>query len=139
MKKNRTHILYFFMLLFMVALVSAAQNPKGKNGTFALTNASIETVTNGIIEKGTVVIGNGKILGVGTDVSLPAGAEVIDCSGLWVYPGMIDGGTKIGLSEIASDQRTLDYHEAGEIIPQMNALSAVNPSSVHIPVARVNG
>lgn len=139
MKKNRTQILCFFMLLFMVALVSAAQNPKGKNGTFALTNASIETVTNGIIEKGTVVIGNGKILAVGTDVSLPAGAEVIDCSGLWVYPGMIDGGTKIGLSEIASDQRTLDYHEAGEIIPQMNALSAVNPSSVHIPVARVNG
>lgn len=127
------------VLLCFHVFVLTAQNPKGKNGTFALTNASIETIANGIIEKGTVIIAKGKIQAVGTNVPVPSDAEVIDCTGLWIYPGMIDCGTRLGLSEIAADQRTQDHQEAGEVIPQMKALTAVNPSSVHIPVARVNG
>src|ERR1051326_8572523 len=79
-----------------------AQNPKAKYGTFALTNATIETVTKGTIKNGTVVISNGKITAVGDNVSIPQGAEVIDCKGQYVYPGMIDGGTNLGLSEVGA-------------------------------------
>jgi len=116
-----------------------AQSPKGKTGTFALTNANIETVTKGVITNGTVIISGGKITAVGTNVSVPQGAEIIDCKGNWVYPGMIDGGTNLGLSEVGSDQRTQDYREIGNVIPQMKALTAVNPNSVLIPVTRVGG
>ena len=127
------------MFTFAVVLKLEAQSPKGKYGSFALTNAHIETVTKGIIENGTVVISNGKITGVGTNVVVPSGAEVIDCKGQWIYPGLIDSGTQLGLSEIGSDSRTKDYNELGDIIPQMKALTAVNPNSVLIPVTRVNG
>ncbi len=116
-----------------------AQNPKAKYGTFALTNATIETVTKGTIKNGTVIISNGKITSVGDNVAVPQGAEIIDCKGLYIYPGMIDSGTNLGLSEIGSDPRTQDYNELGDVVPQMKALTAVNPNAVAIPVTRVSG
>lgn len=116
-----------------------AQNPKAKYGTFALTNATIETVTKGLIKNGTVIISGGKITAVGENVSTPQGAETIDCKGLFIYPGMIDGGTNLGLSEIGSDPRTQDFSELGDVVPQMKALTAVNPNAVPIPVTRVSG
>ncbi|HMV10351.1 MAG TPA: amidohydrolase family protein [Cyclobacteriaceae bacterium] len=129
-----------YILLFICAGVAAfAQSPKGKYGTFVLTNATIETVTKGTIANGTVIISNGKITYVGAATTAPQGAEVIDCKGKWIYPGFIDGGTNLGLSEVGSDQRTRDLNEIGEVIPQMQALTAVNPNSVLIPVTRVNG
>lgn len=117
----------------------SAQSPKGKTGVFALTNATIVTVTNGTIEKGTLIVKDGKIAALGKDISAPADAEVIDCNGLFIYPGMIDGGTRLGLTEVGSDARTRDYNEVGDVIPQMQALTAVNPNSVLIPVTRVSG
>ncbi|MEN7548497.1 amidohydrolase family protein [Rapidithrix thailandica] len=116
-----------------------AQNPKAETGVFALTNATLYTVTNGVIENGTLIIQDGKIFDMGTDSSIPAGAEVLNCQGLSVYPGLIDAGTQLGLKEIGSLQETRDESELGEITPQMNALTAINPNSVLIPVTRVAG
>ena len=126
-------------LVCALVLRLEAQSPKGKYGTFVLTNATIETVTKGVIQNGSVVISNGKITAVGTNVTIPAGAEVIDCKGQWIYPGMIDGGTRLGLSEVGSDTRTKDFNEVGDVLPQMKALSAVNPNSALIPVTRISG
>jgi imidazolonepropionase-like amidohydrolase len=131
-------ILYTISFL-VVSVTLFAQSPKGKSGTFVLTNATIETVTKGVINNGTVIISDGKITAVGTNVAVPANAEVIDCKGKWIYPGMIDGGTTLGLSEVGSDQRTRDFNEIGDVVPQMKALTAVNPNSVLIPVTRVSG
>jgi imidazolonepropionase-like amidohydrolase len=117
----------------------SAQSPKGKTGTFALTGATIETITKGTIQNGTVVISDGKITAVGTNVAIPQGAEVIDCKGKFIYPGMIDGGSILGLSEVGSDPRTQDYNEVGDVVPQMKALTAVNPNAVAIPVTRISG
>ena len=129
-----------YLILFVCSGVAAlAQVPKGKYGTFVLANATVETVTKGIITNGTVVITNGKITYVGAVTTAPQDAEVIDCKGKWIYPGFIDGGTNIGLSEVGSDQRTRDLNEIGDVIPQMQALTAVNPNSALIPVTRVSG
>lgn len=115
------------------------QTAKGRTGTFALTNATVETVTNGILENATVVISEGMIQDVGTNVTIPDGAESIDCSGQTIYPGFIDASTRLGLQEIGAVARTRDFNEIGEVIPHMQALTAVNPNSVLIPVTRVNG
>ena len=129
------------MMLLVTLLVTTlqAQNPKAKSGTFALINATIETVTRGVINNGTIVISQGKIAAVGTNVTIPQGAEVIDCKGQWIYPGMIDGGTGVGLFEIGQIPQATDASEAGQVIPQMRALVAVNPNSSHIPVTRISG
>ena len=129
------------LMTLMVSLiaVSVAQSPKGRYSTTSLVGATVVTVTNGTIENATVVLRDGKIAAIGTDIPIPEGAEVIHCEGLRIYPGMIDGGTRLGLTEIGSDQRTQDYNELGDVVPQMKALTAINPNSVLIPVARVNG
>jgi imidazolonepropionase-like amidohydrolase len=112
---------------------------QSRKGTFALVGGAIETITKGRIERGTVVIRDGKIAAIGADVQAPADAEVIDCSGLTIYPGLIDAGTELGLIEIGSLAETRDNDELGEITPQVQALTAVNPNSVSIPVTRVSG
>lgn len=116
-----------------------AQNPKAEYGNYALTNATVHTITNGTIENATVLIKDGKISAVGKDVSYGQDVRVIDASGKHIYPGMIDGGTHLGLSEVGSVSLTQDFNEVGEVIPQMEALTAVNPNSALIPVTRVSG
>ncbi|MBW8838946.1 MAG: amidohydrolase family protein [Gemmatimonadetes bacterium] len=68
--------------------VSLPIPPAGK--LVAITNATIMTASNGTIEKGTIVIRDGKIAAVGTDVQVPAGAKIIDGTGKYVTPGIID-------------------------------------------------
>lgn len=127
------------ILLMICGLNLQAQNAKGKFGTFALTNANIETVTKGVINNGTVVIRNGKIEAVGTNIQIPQGAEVIDCKGSWIYPGMIESGSKLGLMEFGQYAQATDVSELGDVIPQMRALTAVNPNSVGIAINRISG
>ncbi|HYG02939.1 MAG TPA: amidohydrolase family protein [Chryseosolibacter sp.] len=130
-----------FIVLFVAcgSFVSMAQNPKARSGAFALTNANIETVTKGIISNGTVVIRDGKIADVGVDVTIPSDAEVIDCRGKWIYPGMIDAGTHLGLVEFGMVSQATDVSEVGDVVPQVKAMTAVNPNSAAIPITRVSG
>jgi imidazolonepropionase-like amidohydrolase len=138
MKKSLNTIAIAIALLLTLSY-TFAQSPKGKYGTFALTNATVYTVTKGIVNNGTVIIRNGKIEAVGANVTIPSGAEIIDCKGQFIYPGMIDSGTRLGLVEVSSDPRTTDFNEVGDVVPQMKALTAVNPNSALIPVTRVSG
>jgi len=109
-------------------------------GTFAIRNARIVTVSGADIENGTVVIRDGKIEAVGTNVNVPAGAQSIDGRGLSVYPGMIDAGTNMGLVEVPQGANgTVDTSEVGEFNPNAKAIIAVNPHSAHIAVTRVEG
>ena len=112
---------------------------KAQRGTFALINARIETVTNGVIENGTLIIQNDEIIAIGSGVDIPPEAQIIDCEGQTVYPGFIDSGTQVGLVEISAVARTRDFSEIGSITPHVEALTAVNPNSVIIPVTRVSG
>lgn len=108
-------------------------------GKFAITNATIHTVTNGTIEGGIVLIDDHAILLVGKNAKIPDEYEVIDASGKHVYPGFIDANTRLGLEEVGSIELTQDYNEVGDYNPHMKAFTAVNPNSVSIPVTRVNG
>jgi imidazolonepropionase-like amidohydrolase len=106
---------------------------------YVIRNAKIVTVTGAVIERGSVLIRDGKIAEVGARVAAPANAKVIDATGLSVYPGMIDSGTQLGLTEIGSIRETQDMTELGDFNPHMRAIVAVQPHSELIPVARANG
>ncbi|HET6854698.1 MAG TPA: amidohydrolase family protein [Pyrinomonadaceae bacterium] len=109
-------------------------------GVFAIRNARIVTVSGPDIENGTIVIRDGKIEAVGATVSVPAGAQTIDGTGLSVYPGMIDAGTNMGLVEVPQGANgTVDTAEVGDLNPNAKAIIAVNPHSAHIAVTRVEG
>jgi imidazolonepropionase-like amidohydrolase len=108
--------------------------------TYVIRNARIVTVTGADIENGTLVISNGRIAAVGANAPAPAGAQEIDGRGLIVYPGMIDLATNMGLAEVSSGAPgTIDTQELGDMNPNIAAIWAVNPHSVHIAVTRVAG
>jgi imidazolonepropionase-like amidohydrolase len=87
----------------------------------------------------TVLIRNGRIEAIGTGVAVPAGATVVDAAGMFVYPGFIDSGTRLGLTEMGGVPGPDDTRELGDFNPQDLALSAINPFSEHIGVTRANG
>ena len=106
---------------------------------YLIRGATVHTMAGRDIENGSVLIRDGKIVGVGKNLSAPKDAKVIDAKGLQVWPGMIDAGTEIGLVEVNAVRETADMNEVGRFNPQLIALTAVNPSTEHIPVTRVNG
>ncbi len=118
---------------------SVILNNPGKKPTVAIRNATIYPVTSPPISNGTIVFANGVITAIGTNVTIPAGAMVIDGSGLSVYPGLIDSGCQVGLTEVSSVAGTNDVTELGDLNPNARAEIAVNPHSNLIPVTRVNG
>ena len=70
------------------ALSAAAAHAAEKK--VLIRNATVLTVTKGTIQNGSVLIENGKIAAVGKDVSAPADATVVDASGKYLMPGIID-------------------------------------------------
>jgi imidazolonepropionase-like amidohydrolase len=122
-------------ILILALTLSAAGKP-----AYVIRNARVHTVSSaGTLERASVVIENGKIIGVGTTVKVPAGARIIEGKGLEVYPGMVNAWSNVGLTEIPAVEVTNDAAEQGQYKPQLLAFSAIHPESEHIPVARVNG
>jgi imidazolonepropionase-like amidohydrolase len=108
--------------------------------TIAITNAKIHTVSGPIIERGTVVVQNGRIAAVGANVTVPAGAQTIDASGKVVTPGLLDSSTGLGTVEIGAAAGSNDQASSTDrITAAFNPLDNLNPFSTLIPVTRVEG
>jgi len=128
-----------FLAALGMTLANSAMHGQAPTGTYVIRGGTVVPVVGAKIPNGTVVISGGKIQAVGASVAAPQGATVIDATGLFVYPGMIDSGTELGLTEIGSVPGSTDTREIGDFNPQDVALTAVNAHSELIPVTRVNG
>src|SRR6516164_9171410 len=101
--------------------------------TLLLTGATVHTVSGEVLSPGDVLVENGKIAGVGSNLNA-AGATKVDLSGLHVYPGMISLNTALGLTEIEAVRATADNTETGDFTPDVESWIAANPDSELIPV-----
>ena len=93
----------FLLASALVAAAPLPSHPPSRRPTAPVTairNATILTVTKGTIDKGTIVIRDGKIAAVGANVDVPRGATEIDATGLFVMPGIIDAHTHIAVDGI---------------------------------------
>ena len=104
-----------------------------------IRNVTVHPVTSAPIQNASVLVLDGKIAEVGAHVSGRKGARVLDGRGLQLYPGMINAGTNVGLSEISSERETVDLDEIGPFNPELKAEVAFNPSSEHVEVTRASG
>lgn len=78
-----------FSLLLIVAVLGLNVYAQEK-GSILIQNATVITITNGDLENMDVLIQDGIIREVGEDLSAPRGVEVVDASGKYVMPGIID-------------------------------------------------
>ncbi len=106
----------------------------------AIINGKIMTMAGSIIEKGVILVENGKITAVDADLEVPTGAEVIDASNKIVFPGMIDAHTHVGIGEDGLGWEGRDYNEMTDpVTPHLRAIDAINPVEDGILTARKNG
>jgi imidazolonepropionase-like amidohydrolase len=80
----------------------APQMLKPGASVYVIQGAKINTLVGAPIEKGTIVIENGRIKAVGANLPAPAGAEVLKADGLEVYPGLFDSVSELGLTDAAA-------------------------------------
>jgi imidazolonepropionase-like amidohydrolase len=95
MRKCKTALLFLIIGLQVKPALSQETFPVNgvadkRMGAYAFTNARIIKDAQNIISNGTLVIREGKIIAVGSQVSIPADAAVIDCKGKYIYPSFID-------------------------------------------------
>jgi imidazolonepropionase-like amidohydrolase len=135
------HIWILLIIVFTPGWVNAqidGEVKKAAYGAFLLKNATLITVSQGNLEQTDLLINKGRIEAIGNNLT-SENAQIIDCTGKFVYPGLIDAGSRLGLVEVTSLPETQDFMELGEVTPNMQALTAINPNAVAIPVTRVNG
>ena len=76
--------------------------------------------------KADILLADGKIAAIGTDLTAPADAAVFDADGLEVYPGFVDAHTHIGLDGYGIGYEGCDYNEMNDIwTPQLRAIDGV--------------
>jgi imidazolonepropionase-like amidohydrolase len=128
------------LLVLAVGFGSTASFAQHK--TLVLKGGKLLTISHGEIENGVLVISAGKIAAIGAAnaVKVPKDAQVIDVTGMTVYPGLIDSESYLGLTEISAEGSTNDLIETSdEIMPHMHVYDAFHAESELIPVARLNG
>ncbi|CAN5722030.1 amidohydrolase family protein [soil metagenome] len=121
------------------ALLASASYADGQ--TIAITGGRVFPVSGPVIENGTVVIQNGKIVAVGAGIAVPAGARTIDATGKWVTPGLINSASQLGLSEIGSVSSTRDASARGQdqIAAAFTVWEGFDPQSMLLAPARDEG
>ena len=109
--------------------------------TIAISGGKVYPVSGPPLEHGTVLIRDGRIVAVGADVAVPAGAQRIDATGKVVTPGFINGATLVGLDEISAVSSTRESVARGRdrIAAAFRPWEGLNPRSVLIEPTRDAG
>jgi imidazolonepropionase-like amidohydrolase len=123
-------------LALVLALPSRGE---AQQDDYAIFGGTVVTVTGATIPNGTVLVQDGIITAVGTNVTIPDGVERVDATGKFVYPGLIDSATGLGLQEAGGMDGSVDNFELGPFNPQIEAYIGVYQSSEMLGVQRVGG
>ena|SRR5689334_1074339 len=134
MKSYRTTRVAFAVALLVGSAGASAQ-------TVAIVGGKVYPVSGPPIENGTVVITNGRITAVGTNVPVPAGAQRIDATGKTVTPGFVNSSTQLGVQEIGFGGPPVDASARGKdnIAAAFTVWEGLNPNSVLLAPARKEG
>ncbi len=138
MKKIFLSFIFGGSLVFAQAQSNVLPAEKQKT-PIVISNAIIHTGNGEVLENASIVIVDGKITAVGKNVSVPAGAEMVDAKGKQVYPGIILPVSSLGLIEIGAVKASNDAREMGDMNPNVRSIVAYNTDSKVINTLRSNG
>jgi len=144
----RLHLVLLLSFTVLQTSLLAQSDPTGTSAvtsTYAITNATVITMPGSEMKDATVVVKNGLIMGVGNNVSIPDDAEVIDGTGLYVYPAFIDGMSNTGAKRPESLPRPRNLftpdppNDYAGITPENSVISQIDIASSSITNMRKVG
>ena len=104
-----------------------------------IKNGRIHTAVSKDVVNGDILIEDGKIKAIGTDLSCE-GAEIIDAAGLDVYPGFVEAHCHIGLDGYGIGYEGHDYNEMNDpVTPHLHAVDGINPMDPAVDMAAKAG
>ena len=144
---TRTHARAALLLSVSLLIASPLQAQRARTAApetlIAITGGTLRPGDGAAIENATIVIRGERIVSVGAGAAAPAGATLIDATGMIITPGLIAPMTAIGLAEIELEDSTMDTAPEGDdadaIRAAFTAADGYNPLSTLIPVARLGG
>lgn len=109
-----------------------------QDSVIAIKGGRFFTGTAGMIDGGVLIIRGGKIVGLGKDLAVPAGARIIEAVDSFIMPGLIDTFTNLGTEESGtlggdSDEKT------SALAPHLRIIDGFDPENAFIPMARKAG
>ena len=127
-------------VLVLAATAASAQD-------VLIRNAKVHTATaRGTLDNADVLVSGGVVRAVGSGLSAPTGAQVVDAAGRALTPTLFGGVTEIGLEEVSAEESTVDGSLAlgaetklMTVRPEFDVTLAFNPDSVLVPVNRIEG
>ena len=131
-------VLATLVSLTATASIADAQAAPGADTTYLIKGGTVVNPGAAPMPNTDILIRNNRIVSVGPGASA-ANAKVIDATGKFIYPGMIDANTGIGLQEIGGIGTMNLRSEMGQFNPHMKALVALNVESEILGVTRMNG
>jgi imidazolonepropionase-like amidohydrolase len=136
-----TKLIRTLAVLLLSSAISAHNIVPGKKQTapVLLKGGNLYTVSHGVLPSTDLLFEGGKITNIGKDISAPAGAQIVDVTGMNVYPGIIAANTNLGLIEIDQARATNDQAEVGSNNPDVASHIAYNPDSEILPTIRSLG
>lgn len=120
-----------------IALGSAARAQE----TVAITGGTIYPVSGPKIANATIILSDGVITAIGTNVPIPANARRIDATGKWITPGLVSPVTSLGVVEIGAVRDTRDANARGtnNVAASFRVWDSFNPASTGLAVTRQDG
>lgn len=79
----------------------------------AITNATLITISGPVIEQGTLILDNGKIIAIGKGLAIPSEAEVINAEGKYVMPGIVEAHCHIGVMDFDTNEEDNQFDADG--------------------------
>jgi hypothetical protein len=139
----RSHIFFGALLSLAAAVGSLTANAQD----VLIRGARIHTVTaQGTLERGDVLVRNGRVVEIGTGLSAGAGTAIVEANGRPLTPGLFGGITGLGVEEIELESATVDRSafsdsRSGELVarPEFDVTAEFNADAVAIGVNRAEG
>ncbi|HET8623642.1 MAG TPA: amidohydrolase family protein [Gemmatimonadales bacterium] len=127
--------------LVLVVAVALLSVPPAVAQTVAIVGGKVYPVSGPPIDRGTVLLRDGRIAAVGAEVSVPDDAARIDATGKWVTPGLIQTGSTLGLHllDVGGQVDTREDSLEGPLKPAFNVADALDPTALPLPPARMQG
>lgn len=127
--------------LTRVLLVALVITVPARAQTIAITGGTVYPVSGAPIERGTVLMRDGRITAVGAGVAIPADAQRIDAAGKFVTPGLVNAATALSVVDIGAVASTRNVSARGRegIAAAFTVWDGLNPASVLLPPARAAG